>query len=276
MFKILSLHKYGYVNFFLNKTTNNDVADIMKGKKVDYKTFEFEGEKKNRLFLNSSHSLFCKGCLYILAVVAVKPTESSLFLGDGETKIPVSEEKVINDILPEVGSTTLGEFYPMEKGVLELKIHSGEISLQIKYRGDSVLQQTFDRNTEIMEYNFTINIPKGYYGTAEVLVTANKAGTVYSMKIRSAAEKRAEGENANYIKVNPNEANYVYIFNKDTCLQGYLKGRDEKLFLSFYQNQRDSIKKLKISGKLNGESSDVSYDITRNVMSLSFLKANIL
>ena len=63
--------------------------------------------------------------MYLLGVVAKGPTESSLFLGDSETKIPISEEKVINDILPEVGSSTIGEFYPMEKGIMDIKIHSG-------------------------------------------------------------------------------------------------------------------------------------------------------
>ncbi len=65
--------------------------------------------------------------MYILAVVAAKHTEASLFLGDELTKIPISEEKVINDILPDAGSSTKGEFYPLEKGILEVKVHSGKV-----------------------------------------------------------------------------------------------------------------------------------------------------
>lgn len=58
--------------------------------------------------LNDTSKYFCKGCLYILAVVASKHTESSLYLGDDQTKVPLSGEKVLNDILPETSTTTQG------------------------------------------------------------------------------------------------------------------------------------------------------------------------
>ena len=80
----------------------------MKGTKVDLFDMEYESEKKNRLLVDPKDKIFCKGCLYLLAVQAIKNTESSLYLGDEETKIPISEEKVINDILPNINSLTLG------------------------------------------------------------------------------------------------------------------------------------------------------------------------
>ena len=117
-FKILSLHKYGNVRFYLNKTTHEQIIKLMKGQKIELSDFQLEGEKKNRLILYPSSKMFCPDCLYLLAVQARRNTESSLYLGDEDTKIPISEEKVINDILPEAGSLTLGEFYPIEKGTM--------------------------------------------------------------------------------------------------------------------------------------------------------------
>ena len=72
---------------------------------------------------------FCKGCLYVLAVHAKKHTESSIFLGDEDTKIPLSEEKVLNDILPKQNMVTRGQFYYYENGILEVKVHSGKLQV---------------------------------------------------------------------------------------------------------------------------------------------------
>ena len=81
-FKILSLHKYGNVRFYLNRTSPEIVTKIMKGDNIDPDYLEYEAEKKNRLLINPNHKMFCKGCLYLLTVKAMKTTESSLYLGD--------------------------------------------------------------------------------------------------------------------------------------------------------------------------------------------------
>ena len=54
----------------------------MKGDNIDPDYLEYEAEKKNRLLINPNHKMFCKGCLYLLTVKAMKTTESSLYLGD--------------------------------------------------------------------------------------------------------------------------------------------------------------------------------------------------
>jgi hypothetical protein len=137
-FKILSLHKYGRVEMYLNQTNQEEVANFMTLKKVSYQDFQFRSEHKNRLLLNDTNRFFCQGCHYLLAVVAVKHTESSLYLGDEITKVPLSSDKVLNDILSEPSSTTRGEFYPMENGVLEVKVHSGKVEVTINYKDQEV------------------------------------------------------------------------------------------------------------------------------------------
>jgi hypothetical protein len=57
-------------------------------------------------------------------------------------------------------------------------------------------------------------------------MTALNANTVYSMKIKSFSNSQEEDTEKKYVTINPNEANYLYIANKPTCLKGFLKGRD--------------------------------------------------
>jgi hypothetical protein len=46
--------------------------------------------------------LYCDGCYYIVGVVALKVTESTLFYGDEDTPLPI-RDKVINDIILRKG-----------------------------------------------------------------------------------------------------------------------------------------------------------------------------
>lgn len=90
-----------------------------------------------------------------MAVHAKKHTESSIFLGDEDTKIPMSEEKVLNDILPKQNMVTRGQFYYYEKGILEVKVHSGKLQVEIIFKQQS-LKMTFPKNKELVSYNFTL------------------------------------------------------------------------------------------------------------------------
>lgn len=90
------------------------------------------------------------------------------------------------------------------------------------------------------------------------------------MRVRSASEKRDEDASAKYTNIEPNEANYIYVFQKPTCLKGFLKNKDEKLFISFYSNQRSIIDNLTITSKLNDKESKAVTDMVGNVMSLNF------
>ena len=88
--KVLSLHTFGHVEMYLNKTTPEKVVSLMKSDRIDHRNFAIHGEHKNRVMLDKSKKEFCKDCFYVLAVEARKHTESSIFLGDSETYIPIS------------------------------------------------------------------------------------------------------------------------------------------------------------------------------------------
>lgn len=85
--------------------------------------------------------------MYILAVHAKKHTVSSIFLGDEQTKIPLSEEKVLNDILPKKNTISRGELYFIEKGIVEVKVHSGKLQLELNYKNQN-LKTVFSRSQQ--------------------------------------------------------------------------------------------------------------------------------
>ena len=50
--------------------------------------------------------------------MARKHTESSIFVGEDETKVPLTEEKVLNDILTKTNDITKAEMYRLDEGAL--------------------------------------------------------------------------------------------------------------------------------------------------------------
>lgn len=76
------MHLYGKVEIYLNKTDVDSIQTFNKSK-IDYTKFAMKGQYMNRLLLtNKDKELYCKNCYYIVAVVAEKLTESTLFYSD--------------------------------------------------------------------------------------------------------------------------------------------------------------------------------------------------
>lgn len=76
--------------------------------------------------------------------------------------------------------------------------------------------------------------------------------TVYSLRIKSIESTTDSKTDVDYTSINPNEANYLFVTERKNCMKGYLKGKDERIFLSFYSSDRDVLNELNISGTLNG------------------------
>lgn len=68
----------------------------------------------------------------------------------------MSESKVINDILPKSGMSTRGEFSYLAKGVLEVKVHSGKLQVEILFK-DQSQKKTFEKSKALVNYNFSLN-----------------------------------------------------------------------------------------------------------------------
>lgn len=87
-------------------------------------------------------------------------------------------------------------------------------------------------------------------------------------------KKQYESESdTEYTTINPDEASYIFISERKSCLKGYIKAKSDRLFLSFYSSDKEKLKELQIKGTLNSSATDVSHDLTRNVISVSFIKA---
>lgn len=88
----------------------------------------------------------------------------------------------------------------------------------------------------------------------------------------SADSVEADKDGNHYLKINSNEPNYLYV-NKGSlnCIRGYLRRADERLFISFYAQDKELAKEMRISGKLNDKSTKISQDTTRNVISVAFI-----
>ncbi len=53
----------------------------------------------------------CKNCYYILACKAKKDTDTSVYLGDSDAFMEISEKKSINDMLMHKGDSLKGYYH---------------------------------------------------------------------------------------------------------------------------------------------------------------------
>ncbi len=75
----------------------------------------------------------CENCYYILACVAKKNTDTSIYLGDKDAFLSISEKKSINDYLTHKDDSLKGYYYDVQDTTLKIKIHSGKLQVKIKY-----------------------------------------------------------------------------------------------------------------------------------------------
>lgn len=96
-FKIFAMNQYGDLKLHLNRSYISD-SDVSIHS-LDYKSFTTTSQTSNLLAVSSKHSQFCKNCNYFLAVEALRPTLTTLFLSDPETIVPLVPGKLFRDIL---------------------------------------------------------------------------------------------------------------------------------------------------------------------------------
>lgn len=78
-FKILSIHVYGDIEFYINRTTTDEITKLVNEKSIAYEKFKIKGEHNNRLLMEEN---LCENCYYILACVAKRNSDTSIYLGD--------------------------------------------------------------------------------------------------------------------------------------------------------------------------------------------------
>lgn len=64
---------------------------------MDSKQFTFRSSYKNTLVVKSTEKEFCYNCYYLICIHATTMTEASIFLGSENSKIALSEQKILFD-----------------------------------------------------------------------------------------------------------------------------------------------------------------------------------
>lgn len=71
----------------MNRTTTDEITKLVNEKTIKYEKFKIKGEYKNRLLMEEN---LCENCYYILACVAKKNSDTSIYLGDKDSFLSIS------------------------------------------------------------------------------------------------------------------------------------------------------------------------------------------
>lgn len=96
---------------------------------MDLQKFSFKNGYINTVAITSDNKNFCFNCYYVIAVKASQNSETSLFLGGDSSKLALSEDKILFDEIHTKDAVTFATFYKVSDGKLEVKVHTGKISL---------------------------------------------------------------------------------------------------------------------------------------------------
>lgn len=153
-FKLLSLHEYGQIEIYLNRSDAVTIEKLASTKQVDIKKFQMKGQMKNRLVMLTDNPLFCVDCYYLVAVEAIKHTESSLYYGDEETLVPFTK-KVVNDYLSHKGEKVMGTYFGGNIVKMELKVHSGHLQVNVSRENNFFVKNfTVNAKLQVEHYEF--------------------------------------------------------------------------------------------------------------------------
>ena len=115
-------------------------------------------------------------------VVAQIQTESSIFMGDADSVIPIGN-KILFDEIHKEGTISKTKFYNVKPGKLMVKVHAGAIKIDLKYKNKTE-SYFFYRNKKVQHvlYNFTKVVNDFTPIFANITSTANLS--LYSIQFR--------------------------------------------------------------------------------------------
>lgn len=68
---------------------------------------------------------FCTDCHYLIYIKAEALTETTIFMGDENSKVSLTPGKVLYDEFDEMNVTSLATYYKVSSGKMMVKVHSG-------------------------------------------------------------------------------------------------------------------------------------------------------
>lgn len=98
---------------------------------------------------------------------------------------------------------------------------------------------TFPKNQGLVAYNFTLQEEKKFYDPVTVIYKALEDNTIYSSRVKPASMTQTTSDGTHHLLIDPNEPNYLFLTKAQlSCVVGYLKRADERLFISFNTDDR--------------------------------------
>ena len=83
--------------------------------------------------INSTSKEFCTNCYYLINIHAKKQMEGSIYMGGENSKISMSDDKILFDEINTQNATTYATFYKVSSGKLQVKVHTGKIKFEMTY-----------------------------------------------------------------------------------------------------------------------------------------------
>ena len=194
---------------------------------IDYSKFKFKTGYKNSLVIKNDQEGYCSDCHYLIYVKATKLTETTIWMGDENSKVSLEKGKVYYDEFDTLDTIAMATFYKVSSGKLLVKVHSGNIKVELEYH-EQKWEKDFETNKKVYheEYNFTKH--EDNYDPINVKVTPLTVPTYYSYELVPNTE---EGEDS--YKVNPGEHTYLFLEKGDeSCLTGFLNNKNEDIFIT--------------------------------------------
>ena len=81
---------------------------------------------------------FCSDCHYLIYIRATKMTETTIYLGDENSKVSLERGKVYYDEFDSLDTVAMATFYKVSSGKLLVKVHSGSIHMELTYHTQKV------------------------------------------------------------------------------------------------------------------------------------------
>ena len=102
-------------------------------KNIEYSKFSFKTGYKNTLVIKNDQEGYCSDCHYIIYVKATKPTQSTIWLGDENSKVSLEKGKVYYDEFDTLDTISMATFYKVSSGKILIKVHTGDIKVELEY-----------------------------------------------------------------------------------------------------------------------------------------------
>lgn len=159
----------------------------------------------NTLLVDFTAKGYCFNCYYLICIKAIRATQASILLGSENSKISLTEDKILFDEIQSKSAVTYGTFYKVSDGKLQVKVHAGAINFEMSYSNQKY-SKSFAENKKVYHENYNFTKEENIFSPIEVRITASKVPALYSFELEPSTESKTYEQ-----KVNPGEHTFIYL-----------------------------------------------------------------